>query len=97
MSLTTDQIQIGHRRFLESNAAARRAVEGISEARAGALGMSLDDLRFTETQKLVEGEAQSIGQEPFEYLLELAIDSPAERAAILADRVNSRQRALGLE
>ncbi|WP_124833710.1 DUF6388 family protein [Burkholderia sp. Bp9031] len=94
--LSAQQIAVGYERFLSQFPAARARVDKLSQEVANIIGADLDELRRIEAATALGEVAKSLGIDPFEYLLQFAVDSEAERRQILQVRQEAIERAIGL-
>jgi hypothetical protein len=96
MPLSKEQIATGYRRFLAEHPDVRARVDAITTRDAEIVGVDLDELRSAEIGRCLQSAADADGEDGFEYLVELAVDSAEERQALYAERDASVRGALGL-
>ncbi|WP_322084709.1 DUF6388 family protein [Burkholderia sp. BCC1972] len=94
--LSDQQITSGYEQFLSKFPKARARVNEISQEVADMLGVKLDELRQVETAKALDEVAKSHNIDPFEYLLQFAVDNESERNEILRANREAMERAIGL-
>lgn len=94
MSLTSKQMIQGHARFLEAYPAIHAAVMAYDHAVANALGLELETVRTQATAEAIVKRANDLNVDPFEFLLQFAVDTEEERKEILDARKESIHKAL---
>lgn len=94
--LSDEQMATGYDRFLAAQPDARARVDAITQTIADALGVDLVELRRVEAAKALRDIADNRGIDTFEFLLQYAIDSDAERVEIMNANREAMERAIGL-
>ncbi|WP_354687068.1 DUF6388 family protein [Cupriavidus necator] len=94
--LSDEQIATGYDRFLVAHPNASARVNAVTKAIADALGVDLAELRRIEAAKALSETAAGRGIDGFEFLLQFAVDSEAERAEIIRANREAMERAIGL-
>lgn len=94
--LSDSQIATGYQRFLAAHPEASARASAVTQADADACGTDLDELRRIEVAKALRETAASRGIDGFEFLLQYAVESEAEREEILRANQEAIERAIAL-
>jgi hypothetical protein len=94
--LTDEQLAKGRKRFLAGHADIQRRIEGLTQAEADALGITLDQLRESETMRELRGVAHSIAIDSTELFWSCVADTAEELAGMIERRDQAIKKNLGL-
>lgn len=94
--LTAEQLAKGRKRFLDGHPEIKRKVEALTQAEAGALGISLDHLRESETMRELREVARAKRIDSTEFLWSCIADTAEEFAAMVEHRDAAIKHALGI-
>lgn len=75
MKFTEEHLAKGRKRFLDGQADAKRRIEGLTQADADALGITLDHLRESETMRLLREYAKAQRLDSMEFFWSYIADT----------------------
>jgi Family of unknown function (DUF6388) len=82
--------------FLNRNKFVQKEIQSLTPEGAKAIGLSFDELRENELQKLFIKHAESLGQTPYELVLSLTVESEEEKAFLITINHKSTADMLGM-
>lgn len=96
MKFTEEQLAKGRKRFLDSQCDAKRRIDGLTQADANALGISLDHLRESETMRELREYANAQRIDSMELFWSCIADTAEEFAQIMERHNVATKRVLGI-
>ncbi|WP_157685257.1 DUF6388 family protein [Robbsia andropogonis] len=93
--LTADQLVKGRKRFLDSHPNIKIEIASLTQAHADALGISLEDLRESETMRHLRDVARAKGEDTMELFCSYVADTAEEFNALVEQRRALINRSLG--
>lgn len=94
--LSAEQMATGYARFLANHPDAGERIAALTEQDARQRGVTLDELRRTETARALIQMAMRRRMDAFEYLVGYAIESAQERERIIAASRDAQRRTINL-
>jgi hypothetical protein len=94
--LTDEQLAKGRQRFLEGYAHIKARIDALTQAQADALGITLDDLRESETMRELREVARIKNVDSTELFWRWIADTEAELQEMLDRRDTDLKRILGI-
>lgn len=96
MKFTNEQLEKGRKRFLDGQPDAKRRIEGLTQADADALGITLDHLRESETMRELREFARAQRLDSMELFWSCIADTAEEFAQIVEFHNAATNRILGI-
>ncbi|MCA8464170.1 DUF6388 family protein [Burkholderia multivorans] len=94
--LTPEQLSVGRQRFLDSNPEVKQRIEALTTADSNALGISLEQLRESETMRELGEEARAKGEDSMELFFSYIAETADEFNALVEQRRATIKRNVGL-